>query len=80
MVSSYLGGYIRRGLTVFRKFTFNRSAQEGETFPAVRKNHPIALSSNIDLKGLIIVPGMPTADQPKDLQRPRRIAAKSGYR
>jgi len=59
--------YMRRGLAAFRKFTFNRSAQEGVTFPAVRKKHPIALSSNIDLRGLKIVPGMPTADHPKDL-------------
>ena len=72
-------GCMCRDPAVFRKFTFNRSAQEGETFPAVRKNHPIALSSNIDLGGLIIVPGMPTADHPKDLQRPRRLAATRGY-
>jgi len=57
---------MRRDPAVFRKFTFNRSAQEGVTFPAVRKKHPIALSSNIDLRGLKIVPGMPTADHPKD--------------
>jgi len=56
MVSSYLAVFMRRGLAFFWKFTFNRSAQEGETFPAVRKNHPIALSANIDLRGLIIMP------------------------
>jgi len=57
---------MRRGLAVFRKSTFNRSAQGEKHFRPCEKKHPIALSAKIDLRGLIIVPGIPTADHPKE--------------